>query len=200
MSFFIAIATNLPLGVLVRSSGTFSVSIPAIPIAPIARTPEVISPTTIRWYFLDQSNNEFGFKILDSSLKEVAQSDAADVSYIDETGLQPNTEYSGRLVVAFNDRGTSLTTVFSNFEAARTLAKPKIEEEAEEAEPQTEEEPAEEPAEEPQEEGITAEGLRGQIQSLQLRLIELLNQLIEILQEQLAIVSNFLAGLWITLF
>lgn len=143
---------------------------PTIPIAPIARTPEAISSTTLRWHFQDQSNNEFGFKILDGNLRVVARTEQANVSYIDETGLQPDTEYSGRLAVAFNDRGTSLTTVLSNFEAVRTLAAP------EEVQPPAEVEG----------EGEEVVDLRDKIETLQLQLLDLLNQLIQVLQEQIA--------------
>ncbi|MBI2042640.1 MAG: hypothetical protein HYT21_02780 [Candidatus Nealsonbacteria bacterium] len=135
-----------------------------------ARTPEAISSTTLRWHFQDQSNNEFGFKILDGNLRVVARTEQANVSYIDETGLQPDTEYSGRLAVAFNDRGTSLTTVLSNFEAVRTLAAP------EEVQPPAEVEG----------EGEEVVDLRDKIETLQLQLLDLLNQLIQVLQEQIA--------------
>lgn len=155
-----------------------SASQPTAPISPIAAIPEALSDTAIRWHFTDLSNNEFGFKILDSNLKEVARSEAKNVTFIDETGLQPDTEYSGRLVVAFNDRGTSLTTALSNFTAVRTLA---ASEEATEVRP-----PREKQAEaiEPQI-PVTAEALKQQIQTLQLQLIDLLKQLAQILQEQI---------------
>lgn len=154
-----------------------SASQPTIPISPISATPEALSATAVRWHFTDLSNNEFGFKILDGNLKEVARSGQKNVTFIDEIGLQPDTEYSGRIVVAFNDRGTSLTTVLSNFAAVRTLA-----EEASEARPPSEIGPQ---AELQEEEPLPEETLDKKIEKLQLQLLDLLEQLVQLLQEQI---------------
>ena len=81
------------------------VSMPDVPIAPLARFGEAISSSIIRWNFLELANNEFGFRIKDASLKTKAEVLQINLSYIDETGLSPDTCYSGRRVVAFNDRG-----------------------------------------------------------------------------------------------
>ena len=170
-----------------------SAGLPTAPLAPIAGTPEVISDSVIRWHFEDRSDNEFGFKILDANLNELARVQQADISYIDETGLQPDTEYSGRKVVAFNDRGTSPITSLSIFPTVRTLALPEEEEteETEEIEKEVEEGVEEETIEEetieekPAEEPMTAESLRAKIKELQLQLIELLRQLIQILLKRL---------------
>jgi len=94
-------------------------SIPDVPQAPLARFGEAISTSTIRWNFLDSANNEFGFRIKDSSLKTKAEVLQTDLSYIDETGLQSNTCYSGRRVSAFNDRGEGSASL--NFTEVCTL-------------------------------------------------------------------------------
>ena len=101
-------------------------SIPSIPFSPIAKNSEAISTSIIRWHFTDLSNNEFGFKILDSNLKEVVRKEEANLSYIDEIGLAPNTEYPGRKIVAFNDMGENSVSVSSVFPAMKTLAVAKV--------------------------------------------------------------------------
>lgn len=97
---------------------------PSAPQAPIAGSGQALSTSTIRWSFTDLADNEFGFKILDGNLKVVAEKDQADVSYVDETNLAPNTEYSNRRVVAFNDRGESTISTLSVFPAVTTMALP----------------------------------------------------------------------------
>jgi len=158
-------------------------NIPSVPSSPIAKNGEAVSESTIRWYFTDASDNEFGFKILDGNLKEVARTEAAGLSYLDETGLNPDTEYSGRRVVAFNDKGESMSSSLAFFPAARTLALPVP----------APEEIAPEPAEKIEEAATTTEPttptekpIAELIVELQLKLIELLNQLIQLLQAQLA--------------
>jgi len=98
-------------------------SVPDVPMTPLAQYGQALSDSAIRWYFIDLSNNELGFKILDANLKEVARKEAADLSYLDETGLLPDTEYSGRRIVAFNDRGEGSISASSVFPSVRTLAR-----------------------------------------------------------------------------
>lgn len=175
-------------------------SSPTTPVAPLAGTAEALSTSTIRWHFTDMSNNEFGFKILDGNLNTVVKKEEANLSYLDEIGLSPDTEYSGRMAVAFNDRGESLGSSLAAFSAVRTLELPEA--------PAAEEVlPSEEVEAQPAEEGMgagpeltTVESLRAQIQALQLQLIELLKQLIQVLRGQLVKVQNFMAGLWTTFF
>jgi len=81
------------------------VSTPDVPQAPLVRFGEALATSTIRWNFLDLANNEFGFRIKDASLKIKTEVIQQNLSYIDETGLQASTCYSGRRVSAFNDRG-----------------------------------------------------------------------------------------------
>lgn len=123
------------------------------------------------------SNNEFGFRILDAELNEMARNETANISYIDEIGLTPNTEYSGRKVVAFNDRGESLGSALAVFSAVRTLAleteEEITEEEVEEAE-ETEEEVVEEPS--------LLEIIQTKIAEFQQRINELIRQFNELVQ------------------
>ena len=162
-------------------------STPTVPVTPLAGTPEVLSSTAIRWHFTDLSNNEFGFKILDDTLKEVARKEQVNLSYLDETGLQPDTEYSGRSVMAFNDRGESLSSALTVFSAVSTLAE-EVEEEVieeeviEEVSEVIEEEVEDEVIEEPS----LLEKLQTKIAEIQQKINELLNQLNELLQEQAA--------------
>lgn len=168
------------------------VSVPTVPVAPLAGIPEAISTSTIRWHFLDLSNNEFGFKILDNKLKVAAKSETADLSYLDEIGLSPSTCYSGRRAVAFNDRGESGQS--ANFSEVCTLAQPapvvEIAKEKTPAEEVVKEVPAPEeivapaPVEKPISE-MTVSELRVKIVEVQQKIIELLTQLIQLLQQQI---------------
>lgn len=178
--------TDTPVAGFERSI-VYGASIPTVPVAPLAKTPEALSTSTIRWHFLDLSNNEFGFKILDAELNEVARNETSNLSYIDETGLEPNTKYSGRRVVAFNDRGENLGMNTAIFSAVRALALPEVEEPAEEEIP---EDGIGAGGQEEEEEATTTEWLKAKIQELQLKLIELLNQLVEVLQQQLASIKT----------
>ncbi len=171
---------------------------PTTPVSPLARAPEAISTSTIRWRFLDLSNNEFGFKILDSNLKVVARSETADLSCLNETGLQPDTEYSGRRVIAFNDRGeSSFSAIFPStytLSPAESGEEPAAEEPVEEPAP-IEEPAAEEPAAEEEVEKtiseMTVEELKTKITEIQQKIINFLEQLIELIQLQIAAVFNF---------
>lgn len=160
-------------------------SVPTVPVAPLAGTPEAISTSTIRWRFTDLSNNEFGFKILDSSLKTAAKSETADISFLDETGLEPSTCYSGRRAVTFNDRGESGQS--ANFPEACTLAQPaSVVEIAKEETPA----PAPEEAVAPAPVGkpiaqMTVDELKTKIAEVQQKIIELLTQLIALIHAQI---------------
>lgn len=163
---------------------------PSVPVSPLVRKGEAISTSTIRWYFTDLSNNESGFKILDKNLNTVATG-GANISYLDEIGLEPNTEYSGRQVKVFNDMGQSSASTLTVFPAVTTLALPAV------AVPPPEE-PAEEAVEETAQEGtggpLSAEELRALIQEIQQKIIDLLNQLINLLQQQISQAQASLFG------
>ena len=163
----------------------YNAPVPTAPVSPLAKSGEALLPTTLRWHFTDLSNNEFGFKILDSNSKEVARNEEADISYIDETGLQPNTKYSGRRVNAFNDRGESLSSALSIFPAVQTLSLPPAVEETPVEETPVEAIPEEVVEEKPVAE-MTVDEIKAKIVELQQRVIELLNQLIQLLLQQIA--------------
>lgn len=155
--------------------------LPYAPLPPIAQKGEAISTSTIRWYFMDLSNNEFGFKILDENLK-AATSGSENLSYLDETGLEPNTEYSNRKIVSFNDRGQSNVSTLSVFPAVKTLPLPP--DLTSEVNASTSEVDVLEVG--PPETGgpLSPDELQAQIKEIQLKIIELLSQLIKLLQEQ----------------
>jgi len=167
-------------------------SIPAVPVTPLAGTAEAISTSTIRWYFTDLSNNEFGFKILDGNSNIVVKKEQADLTYLDETGLQPDTEYADRQVIAFNDIGESLGSPLAVFPAARTLAEEAevetIEEETETEEVRPPEEVAPQPVEEIEEpvEPSLLETIQQKIAEIQQKINELLKQLNELIGQQAA--------------
>lgn len=156
-------------------------SIPQIPVAPFAQSGEAISATAIRWKFSDLSNNEFGFRILDKQLKRAAVKEIADLSYIDETGLEPSTCYSGRRAVAYNDRGESDHS--ANFSEVCTLAKP-VEPVVEEVRP---------PALTSEVEATTSEVDVREVEppeiTIRLQIIEILKQLIQLFQEKIKLLQ-----------
>ncbi len=116
---------------------------PTVPLPPLIDKGEAVSDTVIRWHFLDLANNEWGFKVLDGNLETVAKTEQANVSYVDETGLEPETEYSGRRIVAYNDRGEGgFSDIFS---PVFTLSPPPPQDETPEEE--EEEEESQEPEE-----------------------------------------------------
>ena len=65
---------------------------------PIISTPQALSSTSIRWNFTDTASTETGFKLYDSSNNLLATSTNANATYIDETNLTPNTQYTGRYI------------------------------------------------------------------------------------------------------
>lgn len=77
--------------------------------APTATTPTALSTTSIRWNFTDNSTEETGFRIYNTSDTPVATGSAANLAYIDETGLTTNTQYT-RKVGTYNASSTSIST------------------------------------------------------------------------------------------
>ena len=82
----------------------------ATPQAPTIGDPETLSTTSIRWKFTDNATNETGFKLFDASGVLVKTVNTQNLSYIDETNLSKNTQYT-RKVAAFNALGNSDLTI-----------------------------------------------------------------------------------------
>lgn len=163
----------------------YGASVPIIPVVPLAKYGEALSASTIRWHFTDLSNNEFGFKILDSELNTVASKNEANLSYLDETGLSPGTKYSGRSVMTFNDRGESLGSGTAVFEAVWTLTQ-ETKEEVTETEEEVEQIEEIEDVAEVVEELSLIETLQAKIIEIQVKINQLLDQLMELIQQQTA--------------
>ncbi len=167
-------------------------AIPTTPVSPLAGTPQALATSAIRWYFTDLSNNEFGFKILDDEGGVVARKEEANLSYLDETGLQPDTEYAGRRVVAFNDRGESLSSALTVFPATRTLAEQKTTPIEEVVAAPTSSEPV--VIQEIKKEPTLFETIQTKIADFQRQINELLQKLNELIQQQAATIWQALAG------
>jgi|GEM_PF-1176289 len=75
--------------------------------APTIDTPSALSSSSIRWNFTDGANNETGFRIYDNTNTLATSSATSNLTYLDETGLSENTQYSGRYAVAYNSAGES---------------------------------------------------------------------------------------------
>ncbi len=71
------------------------------PNAPAIGDANALSAGSIRWGIIDQSDNEAGFRLLDGAGNATYAVAQANLSYIDEPGLAPNTSYT-RKVQAFN--------------------------------------------------------------------------------------------------
>lgn len=65
----------------------------AAPAAPSGLSGSGISQSSIRWSFTDNANNEIGYRVYDGSTMKI-QREQANVSYVDEDGLAPNTIYT----------------------------------------------------------------------------------------------------------
>ena len=72
-------------------------------------TPQPLSSTSIRWNFTDNDTIETGFKLYDSLNNLISTNSTADLSYIDETNLTPNTQYT-RYIKAYNAGGESISS------------------------------------------------------------------------------------------
>ena len=62
--------------------------------APTIGTPAALSTTSLRWNFTDQATNEDGFRLHDASHAVQASSATPNLSYLDETELTANTQYT----------------------------------------------------------------------------------------------------------
>lgn len=77
-----------------------------VPTSPTSLASQALSTTSIRWNFIDNSDDEVGFRVLDSLGEVKATCEGEDLEYCDETGLSPNTQYT-RYIVAYNANGNS---------------------------------------------------------------------------------------------
>ena len=66
--------------------------------APTLGTPTSLSSSSIRWNFTDNSAEEAGYNIIDSSNNAIKAACAStNLTYCDETGLSPNTQYTRKI-------------------------------------------------------------------------------------------------------
>ncbi|MDO8512530.1 MAG: DUF2341 domain-containing protein, partial [bacterium] len=91
-------------------------------VVPTIATPTAQSSSSIRWNFTDNATTETGFKLYDSANNLISTNATADLSYIEETGLSPNTQYSGRYVKAYNAYGESASSAVA--ESVYTITEP----------------------------------------------------------------------------
>lgn len=89
-------------------SGVIIIRYPIVlpPSTPTIGTATVLSGTSIRWNFTDNSSNEVGFKVYDTDNNLKATCASANLFSCIETGLNSNTSYT-RKVRAYNLRGNS---------------------------------------------------------------------------------------------
>ena len=88
---------------------------------PTLGTASPLSSTSVRWNFIDNSTEETGFKIYDSTGTTVLVTCAtANLTYCDETGLSPSTQYTRKIGTynASSDSIASGTVVGQTFAAA----------------------------------------------------------------------------------
>ncbi|EKD33425.1 MAG: Polymorphic membrane protein [uncultured bacterium] len=97
-------------------SGILAPTINPPPSQPIAKYPQTMSKTSIRWNFYDTASNETGYRlseIIDGSERiifETGPEVVTNLLYLDETGLAPGTQYCNRYVIEFNGSGSSRAT------------------------------------------------------------------------------------------
>lgn len=100
------------------STKTFEVE--ELPTAPTIGTPTALSSTAIRWNFTDNADNETGFRVYTNADAIATSSATANLTYLDETGLSENTQYT-RYVKAYNSYGESASSsATSTYTSANT--------------------------------------------------------------------------------
>ncbi|MBI5234886.1 MAG: hypothetical protein HY886_01360 [Deltaproteobacteria bacterium] len=80
---------------------SFTSVIFVIPATPTIGAPAALSATSIRWNFIDNATDEEGFRLHDSGHVVKASAATPNLTYLDETGLTANTQYT-RHVHAYN--------------------------------------------------------------------------------------------------
>jgi hypothetical protein len=97
-----------------------SVYISGVPLSPTIDIPTVISSSSIRWNFTDNSDDETGFQIYFDHGILATSSSVTNITYLDEIDLSENTQYSGRYATTYNGYGNSASSSTST--AVYTLA------------------------------------------------------------------------------
>lgn len=85
-------------------------TIGCLPQAPTIGIPAVQSSSVIRWNFSDAASDETGFRIYNNVGTIATSSVTTNLTYLDETGLTANTQYSGRYATAYNGYGNSASS------------------------------------------------------------------------------------------
>jgi hypothetical protein len=93
------------------------------PTAPLAGATEVLGSTSVRYNWIDVSDNETGFRIINAEGQIVAETQAGQTSVV-EMNLPPNTIISGRSVLAFNSVGESAATALPQATTAAPVSRP----------------------------------------------------------------------------
>ncbi len=97
--------------------------VPTVPAAPIAGSVEVLGPDSVRYNWIDTSDNETGFRILNAEGQVIVQVEAGATQAV-ETGLPANMPVEGRRVIAFNDVGPSEASEFVSAITAAPIVRP----------------------------------------------------------------------------
>ncbi|MFH0739771.1 MAG: right-handed parallel beta-helix repeat-containing protein [bacterium] len=80
-----------------------------VPQASTIGTPSVLTSSSIRWGFIDNANDETGFRVYTNADAIATSSATANLTYLDETGLSENTQYT-RHIKAYNSYGESASS------------------------------------------------------------------------------------------
>lgn len=113
------------LGTVELSGGAFTVrggyfgTAAAEPSAPSSFSGTALSPTSVRWTWMDNSGNESGFRVFSGAVNISGDLAANSTSWL-QSGLSTNTLYGPFFVRAFNAGGTA----DSNTASRTTLAAP----------------------------------------------------------------------------
>jgi hypothetical protein len=98
-------------------TSTFQIDMP-----PTAQAPTPVSTSSINWNFTDNSDDELGFRVYDTSDQIKVTCDTPNISSCLEEGLSENTQYS-RKIAAYNSVSrSSFSDVVSIFTKASTVS------------------------------------------------------------------------------
>jgi lysophospholipase L1-like esterase len=100
--------TNVGYGI-VASYVTAAINKIIRPVASTIGAPTILSSNSIRWNFTDNADNETGFRVYTNTDAIATSSATANLTYLDETGLSENTQYT-RYVKAYNSYGESASS------------------------------------------------------------------------------------------